>query len=69
MSRITNDLLSLSELYHHGPEDYIVYSVKFIGAFIILLNINVKLTIVVFCFLPIMAVFLHCISINECRLP
>ena len=57
MSRITNDLLSLSELYHHGPEDYIVYSVKFIGAFIILLNINVKLTIVVFCFLPIMAVF------------
>ncbi|MTI47278.1 MAG: ABC transporter ATP-binding protein [Firmicutes bacterium] len=57
MSRITNDLLSLSELYHHGPEDYIIYLVKFIGAFAILLNINVKLTIAVFCFLPIMAVF------------
>jgi len=57
MSRITNDLLSLSELYHHGPEDYIVYLVKFIGAFVILLNINVKLTIAVFSFLPIMAVF------------
>jgi ATP-binding cassette subfamily B protein len=57
MSRITNDLLSLSELYHHGPEDYIVYLVRFIGTLIILLNINVKLTIAVFLFLPIMAIF------------
>jgi ATP-binding cassette, subfamily B, bacterial len=57
MSRINNDLLSLSELYHHGPEDYIIYLVKFIGAFVILLNINVKLTLAVFIFLPIMAVF------------
>ena len=43
MSRINNDLLSLAELYHHGPEDYVIYLVKFFGAFIILLNINVKL--------------------------
>lgn len=57
MSRITNDLLSLSELYHHGPEDYIVYLVKFIGTLLILLNINVKLTIAVFLFLPIMGIF------------
>jgi ATP-binding cassette subfamily B protein len=57
MSRITNDLLSLTELYHHGPEDYIIYLVKFIGAFVILININVKLTFAVFLFLPIMAIF------------
>ena len=57
MSRITNDLLSLAELYHHGPEDYMIYSVKFIGAFIILLNINVKLTLAVFIFLPILAIY------------
>jgi ATP-binding cassette, subfamily B, bacterial len=57
MSRINNDLLSLAELYHHGPEDYIIYLVKFFGAFIILLSINVKLTLAVFMFLPIMAVF------------
>lgn len=57
MSRITNDLLSLAELYHHGPEDYMIYSVKFIGAFVILLTVNVPLTIAVFVFLPIMAVF------------
>jgi ATP-binding cassette, subfamily B, bacterial len=57
MSRINNDLLSLSELYHHGPEDYAIYMVKFIGAFVILLNINVKLTIAVFLFLPVMGIF------------
>jgi len=57
MSRITNDLLSLAELYHHGPEDYLIYAVKFIGAFIILLRINVPLTVAVFLFLPILAVF------------
>jgi ATP-binding cassette subfamily B protein len=57
MSRITNDLFSLAELYHHGPEDYLIYSVKFIGAFIILLNINVQLTLAVFLFLPILAIF------------
>jgi len=57
MSRITNDLFSLAELYHHAPEDYLIYSVKFIGAFIILLNINVPLTLAVFLFLPILAIF------------
>jgi ATP-binding cassette subfamily B protein len=57
MSRITNDLLSLSELYHHAPEDYVIYSLKFIGTFAILLSINIKLTLAVFAFLPLMAAF------------
>ncbi|NLY62204.1 MAG: ABC transporter ATP-binding protein [Clostridiales bacterium] len=57
MSRITNDLLLLSELYHHGPEDYVVSLVKFFGAFVILININLKLALVVFAFLPIMALY------------
>src|SRR6185503_17452263 len=57
MSRITNDLFSLAELYHHAPEDYLIYTVKFIGAFLVLININVKLTLAVFLFLPILAVF------------
>jgi ATP-binding cassette subfamily B protein len=57
MSRITNDLLSLAELFHHGPEDYVINLVKFIGAFVILININFKLTLAVFIFLPILAVF------------
>jgi ATP-binding cassette, subfamily B, bacterial len=57
MSRITNDLFSLAELYHHGPEDIMIYTVKFIGAFVILFNINVKLTLAVFLFLPFMAAY------------
>jgi ATP-binding cassette subfamily B protein len=57
MSRLSNDLLSLAELYHHAPEDYLIYTVKFIGAFLILLNINAKLTMAVFFFLPILAGF------------
>ncbi len=57
MSRLSNDLLSLAELYHHGPEDYAIYTVKFAGAFIILFTINAKLTLAVFFFLPILAVF------------
>jgi len=58
MSGITNDLLSLAELYHHGPEDYIIYLIRFIGAFVILININAKLTLAVFIFLPIMAIYI-----------
>lgn len=57
MSRLTNDLFSLTELYHHGPEDLIISLVKFIGAFIILMTINAQLTLVVFAFLPIMIIF------------
>lgn len=57
MSRITNDLFSLAELYHHGPEDYVIYLVKFIGAFVILMNINIKLTLAIFVFLPILGLY------------
>ena len=57
MSRITNDLFWLSELYHHGPEDLLIYSIKGIGAFVILLQINAPLTLVVFVFLPVMLIY------------
>lgn len=57
MTRITNDLLSLSELYHHGPEDIVISVLQFVGTFMILININVNLTLIVFLFLPIMAVY------------
>jgi len=57
MTRITNDSFALSELYHHGPEDIAIALLNFVGAFIILININVKLTVVVLLFLPIMAVY------------
>ncbi|MDR2747564.1 MAG: ABC transporter ATP-binding protein/permease [Treponema sp.] len=57
MSRITGDLLNLAELYHHGPENIILYFLSFIGAFFILLRINSGLTLTAFAFLPIMAAY------------
>ncbi|MGL5435847.1 MAG: ABC transporter ATP-binding protein [Lachnospiraceae bacterium] len=57
MSRITNDLFDVTELAHHGPEDIIISSVKILGSFIILMNINVPLTLVIFIILPVMVVF------------
>ncbi|MDL2317596.1 ABC transporter ATP-binding protein/permease [Eubacteriales bacterium OttesenSCG-928-A19] len=57
LSRMTHDLLSLAELYHHFPEDMAVYAVKFIGALCILLSISAPLTLVVMLFLPPVALF------------
>jgi ATP-binding cassette, subfamily B, bacterial len=57
MSRLTNDLAAISELAHHGPEEFIIGVIKFVGAFIILLTINVGLTLAIFAFLPIMIVW------------
>jgi ATP-binding cassette subfamily B protein len=57
MTRMTNDLFSLSELFHHGPEDALIAIIKVTGAFVILLGIDVKLTLVLFAFLPVMTWF------------
>lgn len=57
MTRITTDTFALSELYHHGPEDIIISSLKFFGTFIILLTINVPLTLIIFLFLPFMTIY------------
>jgi ATP-binding cassette subfamily B protein len=63
MTRITNDTFALAELYHHGPEDIVVTCLTVFGAFIILLTVNVALTVIVFLFLPIMAV--HALYFNQ----
>lgn len=57
MSRLTNDLESISEFYHHVPEDTAIGLCKFVGTFIILATINVQLTFLVFLFFPGMLVF------------
>lgn len=57
LSRITSDLFDISELLHHGPEDLIISIIKIIGSLIILLNVNVKLALVAFAFVPLMAIF------------
>lgn len=57
MTRISNDTFELAELYHHGPEDVIISLLNFMGAFTILLNINVKLALLSLSFLPVMALY------------
>ncbi len=57
MSRITNDLFEISELFHHGPEDIVISVIKFIGTFIILCMINVKLALVACAIIPVMFVY------------
>ncbi len=59
MSRITNDLFDITELCHHGPEDIVISIIKFFGAFIILIRINLPLTILIFAFLPMMFLFAY----------
>ncbi len=36
MSRMTNDLMDISELAHHGPENFFISGVMIIGSFIYL---------------------------------
>ena len=56
MTVASNDLNGMTELFHHGPEDIMMTLIKFVGAFIILIRINVPLTLIVFAALPILAV-------------
>lgn len=57
MSRIINDLMEISELAHHGPEDLFISIVMLFGSFFILLGINIELTLIVFAILPIILLY------------
>ncbi|WP_226645830.1 ABC transporter ATP-binding protein [Mesobacillus subterraneus] len=52
MSRITNDLFDLGELAHHGPEDLFIAVMTFVGAFWIMLTINVNLALTTMIIVP-----------------
>lgn len=57
MTRIANDSFDLAELYHHGPEDIIISSLNFVGAFFILISINAQLGLIALLFIPIMGLY------------
>ena len=59
MSRVTNDLFDISELFHHGPEDVVISLIKFIGTMVILLNIHSVLALCAAASLPFMLVFAY----------
>ncbi len=57
MSRVTNDLFDISELFHHGPEDLFISIIKLAGAFLILWRIKPILTLGAFAIIPFMVVY------------
>ena len=56
MGRITNDLFDVTEFAHHCPEEFFIAGIKGIASFIILCSINVPLTVIIFCILPVMVI-------------
>lgn len=57
MSRIVNDLNNISELAHHGPEDFFISVIMIIGSFLIMAGMSLKLALVTFMLLPLMIFF------------
>ena len=56
MARMTNDLMDISELAHHGPENIIISSISIVLAFSYLMTINVWLTLIIFAAVPFLLV-------------
>ncbi|HEY9571026.1 MAG TPA: ABC transporter ATP-binding protein [Metalysinibacillus sp.] len=54
MSRITNDLFDIGEFAHHGPEDFFIAIMTFVGAFIIMFNVNPTLAFIALVMVPLL---------------
>lgn len=57
MSKLISDLFDITELAHHGPENFFISAIKIIGSFILLAMINVPMTMILFFITIIMCVF------------
>lgn len=67
MSRVTNDLFDISELFHHGPEDLVISIIKLIGSFAILLSVNWRLALTAFAIVPVMLAYAFYFNIKMKR--
>jgi len=56
MSRMTSDLMDISELAHHGPENVIISSTSIIVSFAYLSTINIWLTLIIFVCVPFLLI-------------
>ncbi|HGH7174570.1 TPA: ABC transporter ATP-binding protein [Bacillus wiedmannii] len=52
ISRLTNDLMEIGEIAHHGPEDLFIAVMTLIGAFSFMMMINWKLALLTFFVIP-----------------
>ncbi len=57
MSRLTVDLMDVSELAHHGPENFFICGISIIGSFVYLgVFVNLELTLIIFACVPILII-------------
>lgn len=54
LTRVTTDLFDVTEFAHHCPEEFFIAGIKILISFIILININVPLTLLLFAMIPLM---------------
>jgi ATP-binding cassette subfamily B protein len=55
MSRMTTDLQDVSELAHHGPENFFISGFMVVATFVYLLTVNVYLTLIIFSVVPLVS--------------
>jgi len=53
VSRMTNDLMDIGEIAHHGPEDVFIAVMTLIGSFVLMFSINPSLALLTFVIVPI----------------
>ncbi|WP_051994408.1 ABC transporter ATP-binding protein [Listeria rocourtiae] len=58
MSRMTTDLFEIGEVAHHGPEDIFISIMSLVGAFLLMMTINVKLAVMTIVLVPILGVLI-----------
>ncbi len=54
MSRLTSDLLDITEVAHHFPENLFITSIRIIVSFIIFSTMNIWLAVIIFAVTPLM---------------
>lgn len=55
VARVTKDLEEVGEVAHHGPEDVFIAVMTFIGAFVLMLTVNVELALITGVIVPLVA--------------
>lgn len=57
MARLTSDLYEMTELAHHGPEDFLICVLTAVGSLVCMICLNWKLALGILFILPLTAVF------------
>jgi ATP-binding cassette subfamily B protein len=55
VARLTKDLEEIGEIAHHGPEDLFIAVMTFLGAFLLMLSVNVELALITAAIVPAVA--------------